>query len=308
MPTTELEQQRTRQGIFFALSAYTMWGIAPIYFKTISEVSPFEILSHRVIWSFFFLAGLLFLSKGWKTVANTLKDKRKMGYLMTSSVLIGANWLIFIWAVTADHMLDASLGYFINPIFNVMLGMIFLGERLRKLQWLAVVFAAIGVLIQLITFGSIPMVALALACSFGFYGLLRKKVAMNAQSGLFIETLVLLPIAATYLLFIADSPTSNFADNPMTLNLLLVAAGIITTVPLLCFTGAATRLKLSTLGFFQYIGPSLMFVLAVGLYDEAFSADKAITFVFIWGALMVFTADAVLFQKRKKIRIEYQKD
>ncbi len=302
MPATELEQQRTRQGVFFALGAYTIWGIAPIYFKTISEVSPFEILSHRVIWSFFFLAGLLFLSKGWKTISNTLKDKKKMAYLATTGLLIGTNWLIFIWAVTTNHMLNASLGYFINPIFNVMLGMVFLGERLRKLQWLAVTFAVIGVIIQLVTFGSIPIVALALACSFGFYGLLRKKIAMDAQSGLFIETLVMLPIAAVYLLFIADSPTSNFAANPMTLNLLLIAAGIITTVPLLCFTGAATRLKLSTLGFFQYIGPSLMFVLAVGLYGEEFSADKAITFVFIWGALIVFTTDAILFRKKKKIR------
>ncbi|MDD9156084.1 EamA family transporter RarD [Aliivibrio sp. S4TY2] len=300
MPATELEQQRTRQGVFFALGAYTIWGIAPIYFKTISEVSPFEILSHRVIWSFFFLAGLLCLSKGWKTVSNTLKDKKKMAYLATTGLLIGTNWLIFIWAVTTNHMLNASLGYFINPIFNVMLGMVFLGERLRKLQWLAVTFAVIGVIIQLVTFGSIPIVALALACSFGFYGLLRKKVAMDAQSGLFIETLVMLPIAAVYLLFIADSPTSDFAANPMTLNLLLIAAGIITTVPLLCFTGAATRLKLSTLGFFQYIGPSLMFVLAVGLYGEEFSADKAITFVFIWGALIVFTTDAILFRKKKK--------
>lgn len=299
MPTTELEQQRTRQGVLFALGAYTMWGIAPIYFKTIGEVSPLEILSHRVIWSFFFLAGLIFLSKGWKTVITTLKNKRKMAYLVTTGFLVGGNWLIFIWAINAGHLLDASLGYYINPLLNVVLGMLFLGERLRKLQWIAVAFAAIGVLIQLITFGSIPIVALALACSFGFYGLLRKKVAMDAQSGLFIETLVMLPMAAVYLLLIAKSPTSNFANNPMNLNLLLIAAGVITTVPLLCFTGAATRLKLSTLGFFQYIGPSLMFVLAVGLYGEAFSADKAITFVFIWGALIIFTADAFLFKKKK---------
>lgn len=256
MPTTTLEQQRTRQGVLFALGAYTIWGIAPIYFKTISEVSPLEILSHRVIWSFFFLAALLSFSKGWATVINTLKDKKKMTYLITTSVLIGANWLIFIWAVNAGHMLDASLGYYINPLLNVVLGMIFLGERLRRLQWVAVLFASAGVLIQLITFGSIPVVAIALACSFGFYGLLRKKVAMDAQTGLFIETLVMLPLTLIYLLFIADSATSNFSENTLNLNLLLIAAGIITTVPLLCFTGAATRLKLSTLGFFQYIGPS----------------------------------------------------
>ncbi len=298
MPTSELEQQRTRQGIFYAIAAYTMWGIAPLYFKTISYVPPFEILSHRVIWSFFFLAGLLFLSKGWGTVYYTLKNKKKMACLITTGILIGSNWLIFIWAVTAGHMLDASLGYFVNPILNVMLGMIFLGERLRKLQWLAVTFAVIGVIIQLVTFGSFPIVALALAGSFGFYGLIRKKVAMDAQSGLFIETLVLLPITAIYLLFIADSGTSNFSQNPMTLNLLLVAAGIITTLPLLCFTNAATRLKLSTLGFFQYIGPCFMFIFAVALYDEQFSTDKAITFIFIWIALIIFTFDGLFFRKK----------
>jgi chloramphenicol-sensitive protein RarD len=300
MPTTELEQQRTRQGILLAIAAYTMWGIAPIYYKTINSVSPLEILSHRAIWSFFFLAGLLCVSKGWKTVLNTLKDKRKMTYLVTTGLLVGTNWLIFIWAVNNNHMLDASLGYYINPLLNVVLGMIFLGERLRKLQWVAVACAAIGVIVQLITFGSIPIVALALACSFGFYGLLRKKVAMDAQSGLFIETLVMLPMAAIYLLFIADSATSSFTNNAMNLNLLLIAAGIITTIPLLCFTGAATRLKLSTLGFFQYIGPSLMFLLAVGLYGEEFSTDKAITFAFIWSALILFTGDALLYKKRNQ--------
>jgi chloramphenicol-sensitive protein RarD len=213
---------------------------------------------------------------------------------------VGANWLIFIWAVNSNHMLDASLGYYINPLINVLLGMLFLGERLRKLQWFAVALAAIGVLIQLVAFGSVPIVAIALAFSFGFYGLLRKKVSLEAQTGLFIETLVMLPLAATYLLFIADSPTSDFSMNPMQLNLLLVAAGVITTIPLLCFTGAATRLKLSTLGFFQYIGPSLMFLLAVLIYGEAFTSDKAITFAFIWGALVIFSFDGLRNNRKNK--------
>ena len=197
-------------------------------------------------------------------------------------------------------MLDASLGYYINPLINVLLGMLFLGERLRKLQWFAVALAAIGVLVQLIAFGSVPIVAIALAFSFGFYGLLRKKVSLEAQTGLFIETLVMLPLAATYLLFIADSPTSDLSMNPMQLNLLLVAAGVITTIPLLCFTGAATRLKLSTLGFFQYIGPSLMLLLAVLIYGEAFTQDKVVTFAFIWSALLVFTFDAYRTNKKSK--------
>ncbi|MEZ9765664.1 EamA family transporter RarD [Vibrio splendidus] len=297
---TQEEQQRTRQGVLLAVGAYTMWGIAPIYFKSLSDVSPLEILSHRVVWSFFLLAFLLHIGHNWRKVRDTLTSKPKMLYLVATSILVGANWLIFIWAVNSNHMLDASLGYYINPLINVLLGMLFLGERLRKLQWFAVALAAIGVLIQLIAFGSVPIVAIALAFSFGFYGLLRKKVSLEAQTGLFIETLVMLPLAATYLLFIADSPTSDFSMNPMQLNLLLVAAGVITTIPLLCFTGAATRLKLSTLGFFQYIGPSLMFLLAVLIYGEAFTSDKAITFAFIWGALVIFSFDGLRNNRKNK--------
>ncbi|WP_261903325.1 EamA family transporter RarD [Vibrio fortis] len=297
---TPEQQQRTRQGILLAVGAYTMWGIAPIYFKSLSEVSPLEILSHRVVWSFFLLAFLLHLGRSWRNVRDTLTSKPKMTYLVATSLLVGANWLIFIWAVNANHMLDASLGYYINPLINVVLGMIFLGERLRKLQWFAVGLAAIGVLIQIVAFGSIPVVAIALAFSFGFYGLLRKKVSLEAQTGLFIETLVMLPAAAIYLLFIADSATSDLAANPMSLNLLLIAAGIVTTLPLLCFTGAATRLKLSTLGFFQYIGPSLMFLLAVLIYGEAFTTDKAVTFAFIWGALVIFSFDGLRHNKKSK--------
>ncbi len=248
---TAEEQQKARQGVLLALGAYTMWGIAPIYFKSLAVVSPLEILSHRVVWSFFLLAALLHFGRHWRTVRDVLTSKSKMLYLVTTAILVGANWLIFIWAVNANHMLDASLGYYINPLINVLLGMLFLGERLRKLQWFAVTLAACGVLVQLIVFGSVPIVAIALAFSFGFYGLLRKKVSVDAQTGLFIETLVMLPAAAIYLLFIADTPTSNMLVNPSQLNLLLIAAGVVTTLPLLCFTGAATRLKLSTLGFFQ---------------------------------------------------------
>lgn len=296
--TPEEEQQRSRQGVLLAIGAYTMWGIAPIYFKAIGAVSALEILSHRVVWSFFLLAALLHFGRSWRSVRDVMTNKSKMLYLITTSLLVGSNWLIFIWAVNANHMLDASLGYYINPLLNVVLGMLFLGERLRKLQWVAVALAAIGVTIQLVVFGSVPVVAIALATTFGFYGLLRKKVALDAQTGLFIETLVMLPAAAIYLLFIADSATSNMATNPTSLNILLVAAGVITTLPLLCFTGAATRLKLSTLGFFQYIGPSLMLLLAVWVYGEAFTSDKAITFAFIWGALVLFSFDGLTYKRK----------
>ncbi|ELK8510944.1 EamA family transporter RarD [Vibrio vulnificus] len=297
---TAEEQQKARQGVLLALGAYTMWGIAPIYFKSLAAVSPLEILSHRVVWSFFLLAALLHFGRHWRTVRDVLTSKSKMLYLVTTAILVGANWLIFIWAVNANHMLDASLGYYINPLINVLLGMLFLGERLRKLQWFAVTLAACGVLVQLIVFGSVPIVAIALAFSFGFYGLLRKKVSVDAQTGLFVETLVMLPAAAIYLLFIADTPTSNMLANPSQLNLLLIAAGVVTTLPLLCFTGAATRLKLSTLGFFQYIGPSLMFLLAVLIYGEAFTSDKALTFAFIWGALVVFSFDGLRYRRNSR--------
>ncbi len=297
---TPEEQAKAKQGVFLAIAAYTMWGIAPIYFKSITMVSPLEILSHRVIWSFVLLAVLLHFGRGWRNVRDVLRSKKKVTFLVSTSILVGLNWLIFIWAVHSNHMLDASLGYYINPLINVLLGMIFLAERLRKLQWFAVLLATTGVLIQLIAFGSVPIVAIALAMSFGLYGLLRKKVSLDAQTGLFIETLIMLPAAAVFLLFIADSPTANLANNSWTLNTLLISAGIITTLPLLCFTGAATRLKLSTLGFFQYIGPSLMFLLAVLVYNEAFTTDKAVTFAFIWGALVVFSYDGLSNNRKRK--------
>lgn len=292
------QQQEVRKGVFLALAAYIMWGIAPIYFKTVSSVSALEVLSHRVIWSFFLLAAMLHFGRQWRGVLTVIRNPIKVAYLLVTAVLIGANWLTFIWAINANHMLDASLGYYINPLINIVLGMLFLGERLRKLQWFAVLLAAIGVAIQLVVFGSLPVVAFILAITFAVYGLLRKKVGVDAQSGLFIETLLLVPVALIYLAWFADSPTSSMLANDWHINALLIAAGIITTLPLLCFTGAATRLKLSTLGFFQYIGPSLMFLLAVLIYGETFSADKAVTFAFIWSALVIFSWDG-LSQRRR---------
>jgi chloramphenicol-sensitive protein RarD len=188
-------------------------------------------------------------------------------------------------------MLDASLGYYINPLLNVLLGMLFLGERLRKLQWAAVALAAIGVLIQLITFGSLPWIALVLASSFALYGLFRKKLAVDAISGLFVESLLLMPLALWYWLSIADSSASNLFNNSLGLNLALMAAGIVTTIPLLCFIAAARRLQLSTMGFFQYIGPSFMFVFGVFLYQEPLASGRLLTFGLIWTALLVYSLD-----------------
>ncbi len=293
-----MDTKQTRQGVLLALAAYFIWGIAPAYFKLIYYVPADEILTHRVIWSFFFMVALISISRQWSTVKALLQTPKKIVMLALSAVLIGGNWLLFIWSVNNHHMLEASLGYFINPLVNILLGMVFLGERFRRMQWLAVALAACGVLVQLWTFGSLPIIALGLAFSFAFYGLVRKKIAVDAQTGMLFETLWLLPIAAIYLFGIADSATSHMGSNSWSLNLLLIAAGVVTTIPLLCFTGAATRLRLSTLGFFQYIGPTLMFILAVTFYGETPGADKMVTFAFIWVALAIFIMDAVYTQRR----------
>ena len=294
-----MDAKQTRQGVLLALAAYFIWGIAPAYFKLIYYVPADEILTHRVIWSFFFMVALLSVSRQWRQVKRLLKTPKKSFLLALAAVLVGGNWLLFIWAVNNHHMLEASLGYFINPLVNILLGMIFLGERFRRMQWLAVILAVCGVLVQLWTFGSLPIIALGLAFSFAFYGLVRKKIAVEAQTGMLVETLWLLPVAAIYLFGIADSPTSHMGQNALSLNLLLMAAGVVTTIPLLCFTGAATRLRLSTLGFFQYIGPTLMFLLAVTFYGEVPGADKMVTFAFIWVALAIFVMDAIYTQRKK---------
>ncbi|MDP5292963.1 EamA family transporter RarD [Oceanimonas sp. CHS3-5] len=288
-----MEKDQAGQGALFALGAYFLWGIAPMYFKQLSAVPAYEILTHRIIWSWLLLALLLSVLGYWPRVRALLHTPRQLLMLTLSSVIIGVNWLLFIWAVNNDHMLDASLGYYINPLFNIVLAMLFLGERFRRTQWLAVGLAGAGVAIQILVFGSLPWIALALAFSFGCYGLIRKKVPVDPFTGLMLETLVLLPLALIYLGGIADSATSRLTANPLDLNLWLIAAGLVTTAPLLLFAGAARRLRLSTLGFFQYLGPSLMFMLAVGLYNEPFTLDKGITFALIWAALVIYTLDGL---------------
>lgn len=230
-----MDAKQTRQGVLLALAAYFIWGIAPAYFKLIYYVPADEILTHRVIWSFFFMVVLMSICRQWSYLKTLIQTPQKIFMLAVSAVLIGGNWLLFIWAVNNHHMLEASLGYFINPLVNIVLGMIFLGERFRRMQWLAVILAICGVLVQLWTFGSLPIIALGLAFSFAFYGLVRKKIAVEAQTGMLIETMWLLPVAAIYLFAIADSSTSHMGQNPMSLNLLLIAAGIVTTVPPVVF-------------------------------------------------------------------------
>lgn len=285
--------QQQKLGGAFAATAYTLWGIAPLYFKQLSEVPAQEILVHRIVWSFALLVLMLTAMRAWPGIAAVLRQPKKMLAMLGTGLLLAGNWGLFIWAVNNHHMLDASLGYYINPLLNVLLGMVFLGERLRKLQWTAVALAVTGVGLQLIHFGSLPWIALVLASSFALYGLFRKKLAVDAIGGLFIESMLLLPLALFYWWQFADSSAANLFDNSSQLNLWLMAAGIVTTVPLLCFIAAARRLQLSTMGFFQYIGPSFMFGFGVFLYNEPLDPSKLLTFGFIWTALLVYSVDAL---------------
>lgn len=288
-------------GGIFAASAYTLWGLAPLYFKQLDFIAATEILIHRVIWSFLLLFIILFAMKQLKIVWQLLQKPGLVLILLCSALLLCANWGVFIWAVNNHHMLDTSLGYYINPLFNILLGMLFLGERLRWLQWLAVALAATGVMVQVIMLGALPWVSLFLAGSFAVYGLIRKKVAVDALSGLFIESLLLLPFAVAYWYWLPASATSDLTGNSLSLNLLLVLAGVVTTAPLLCFIAGARRLQLSTMGFFQYIGPSFTFVFGVWLYQEPLDTAKLITFGFIWLALFIYSYDAWNSNRRQRM-------
>lgn len=282
----------TNSGIYNAISAYFMWGIAPLYFKLLIELDAGEILMHRIIWSSVFIFLLVLFSKKWQVLVQLCKQPKMLAKLTLSAIVLAFNWLLFIWAVNNDHLLDASLGYFINPLFNVVLGMLIFSERLRRNQIIAVGLAFFGVLVQLFTLGSLPLISLALASSFAIYGVLRKKMHVDSLVGLLIESLIMLPFAIIYWIYFVDSTTANFALNTNVLNFTLVMAGVVTTAPLLCFTAAAKRLTLSSLGFFQYIGPSIMFLLATFYFNEPLYFAEFITFIFIWTALFLYSFDA----------------
>jgi len=297
MPTSD--KTALRGGIIFAISAYTMWGIAPLYFKLIDHINADEILVHRIVWSTVLLLLVVLLTKRWRSFIDTITQPKVVLQLTISATFLAGNWFMFIWAVNNDHLLDASLGYYINPLFSVALGVIFLGERLRPWQLFAVGLAFVGVMIQLIMIGSLPIISLALASSFGIYGLLRKKLPLDSFVGLLIESLMMLPIAMIYWLVFLKTSTTNMLDNALSLNMLLVCAGIVTTAPLLCFSAATKRMTLTALGFFQYIGPSIMFILATFYYQEPLYFAKLITFACIWSALAIFSFDSVRARRRK---------
>jgi chloramphenicol-sensitive protein RarD len=288
-------------GLTCAVTAYVIWGLTPIYFKALGSVPAFEILMHRIIWSFFFLLPLAAALKRGRRLLAVICSGRNLLILAGSTLLVGCNWFLFIWAINSDHILQTSLGYYINPLVNVSLGMLFLRERLRPLQVTAVFLAAAGVLNLTVFYGEFPWVALCLAFSFAFYGLIRKVAPVGALEGLTVETFLLCIPATAYLFYLDSLGQGAIFRVSARLDLLLAGSALVTAVPLLLFTLGARRLHLATMGFLQYIAPSCTFLLAVLVYGEPFLRPQAVTFAIIWLALALFSTDAVLFYRRRRV-------
>jgi len=280
------------RGIAYASAAYLLWGVFPIYFKALLGVAPLEILAHRIVWSLAVCAALLLLLRRLRWLAELRRQPRVLLWFVGSSVAVAINWFVYIWAVNSGRVVDASLGYFINPLVNVLIGAVFLHERLRRAQWTAVGVAAAGVLWLTWQAGAVPWIGLVLGLSFGIYGLLRKTAALGAIEGLTLETVLLAPIAAAYLIWLVQAGQSEFANGGASTRLLLLAAGPVTAAPLLLFAAGARRIPFSTLGLLQYLGPSLQLLIGVWLYDEPF-AERAFGYALIWIALAVFSIEGV---------------
>lgn len=277
-------------GLACGFGAYLWWGFVPIYFRAVRHVEPIQVLAHRVIWSVLFLLVLTGVTRGFDELRSAWRDRRTLLMLAASTLVLSINWFVFILAVGRGMVMQASLGYFINPLVSVMLGMIFLHERMRRLQWVGLVLATVGVVYLTWSRGQLPWVALILACSFGLYGLLRKLAPVGAMPGLTIETAILLVPCLLLVGWDARRP----GDYDLPTMILLGAAGIITAVPLLMFAAATRRLRLSTMGFLQYVGPTCQFLLAVFAFGEPFRSADLVSFALIWSALILYSTDSYL--------------
>jgi len=302
---TSRPASETSYGFTAALAAFILWGLLPMYWKAVQSVNPMEILCHRIIWSLVFIAVLLTYNKRWPETFAPMRSPRNLGTLVLSSLCIGANWLLYIWAVTSNHVLETSLGYYINPLVNMLFGVILFRERLSRLQTIAIGLAFLGVLNSIISYGELPWISLILAVTFSLYGVLRKVATVESLPGLFLETMVLAPVALYYLLHLQLNGTSAFLAGNTTIDWLLVCAGAVTAMPLIGFAYGARRLQLTTLGVIQYIAPTIAFILGVFLYNEPFGPSHLITFALIWSGLGVYTADSIM-TIRKQRRIAKQ--
>ncbi len=278
----------TAKGIAYALSAFLLWGFAPAFFKLVSELAALDILANRVIWSTLFCAVLMTVARTWRSTWRAL-TRRVLVTLVVSTALLSCNWLIFIWAILQDQVLQVSLGYFINPLVSVLLGVVALKERLSPWHGLAVALAAAGVLVMSLGQGGVPLLALGLAVSFGIYGYVRKIASIEALGGLFVETLLVVPFAIGYLSWLGLSGRGGFGGPTVELDIYLALTGVMTALPLLLFTAGARRLKLSSIGLLQYLAPSLHFVLAVLFFGEPLTPHTVAAFALIWVGLGVYS-------------------
>ena len=285
-------------GVLYAASAFLIWGLSPFYWKALGAVPALEIILHRIVWSFVFLVPLVILYGRWKEFIDVIKNRRTLFILMLTAIFVSCNWFLYIWAVNNDRLLQASLGYYINPLVNVVLGMVFLRERLRTPQILAVLLATAGVLYLTIHYGVFPWIAITLALTFGFYGLIRKVAPVSSLVGLTVETMLLSFPALIYLVYLDTKGMGSIFRVSLEMDLLLMGSSLVTAVPLLFFTLGARRILLSSIGLLQYIAPSGMFLLAVFVFDEPFSMAQVWTFVFIWIALIIYSTDSICYYRR----------
>ena len=292
------------KGILAGLSAFFLWGILPVYWKALKLVPSMEILCHRILWSLVFLMIVIHFrhQKSWY---STMKANPKHGLIyLASSFLISVNWFIYIWSVNAGYIVESSLGYFINPLVNVVLGVVFLRESLRRGQWVAVGLAAIGVIWMTWQYGQVPWIALTLAFSFGSYGLIRKMGPLHALNGLAIETTILLPPVLSYLVFLEVTGRGSFLNGNFSTIMLLLGAGLVTAIPLVLFATAVKLVQLSTVGIMQYLAPTLQLLVGVLIYHEDFSPARFQGFLIIWIALIIYSADSLVAHRSKRIYLK----
>ena len=286
------------KGIFSAAFAYILWGFFPIYFKTLESVSPIEILCHRMVWSLVFLSGILVFTRQWDWLLPALKNRRTVLIYLVAASLLALNWFTYIWAVNSGFIVESSLGYFINPLISILLGVFILREKLRPAQWFPVGIAALGVAYLTWIYGRLPWIALALAFTFGFYGLVKKISPLPSLKGLSLETGLLFLPALGYLLYREASGTAGFLHLSPWISILLALAGVITAVPLLLFANGARSIPLYLLGILQYIAPTLQLLIGVFIYHESFSSQQFLGFGMIWLALGIYTLESFLFSRR----------
>lgn len=282
-------------GIIYGTFAYLMWGILPLYWKLVESVPPWEILAHRILWSFAFMVVFILLIRKWRLFVQELQtlfsQKKKLLGITIATLLLSLNWVTFIWAVNTDRVLDASLGYYINPLINVLFGYLFLKERFSYLQWVAIVLAIIGVSYMTLNAGTTPWAAIILAVTFALYGLIKKVIDLSAINGLTIETLIVAPIAFIYIATLMFNGSSSLSFSIE--GLVLLGTGAVTAIPLLLFAQGAKRIPLSLIGFLQYIAPTLMFLLGVFLFNEPFTSVHVVTFSFIWVGLILYSYERI---------------